>query len=138
MKRFATLLGVLLTVSLFLMACGGAEEAAPEVVTEEFTIVGYDEFRFESDNITVQQGSEVTVNFVNEGVLEHNWILVGENADLASVTDVDALSGANVGYVQPGEEGSVTFFAPGPGSYKMVCTVAGHAVGGMVGDFTVQ
>ena len=135
MKRFAILLTVLLTTSLFLMACG---ESEPEVVKEEFTVSGYDEFRFDPESITVQEGSEVTINFINEGVIEHNWILVEESVDVLTATDVDALSGTNVGFVQPGEESNITFTAPGPGTYKMVCTVAGHAGGGMVGDFTVQ
>ncbi len=139
MKRFILLATVLAMSAVLLIACGGgAAEEVAETITETFTVTGYDEFRFDPETLTVQNGSEVTINFVNAGVLEHNWILVSDTADVSSVTDVDALSGANVGFVQAGEEGSITFFAPGPGTYKMVCTVAGHADGGMVGDFIVE
>lgn len=135
-KRFALIFLIGIAISGLIVACGGAEEeTGPEPVT--FNILGYDEFRYDPSNITMQTGSEVTVNFENEGSLEHNWILVDGSLDVTTVSEADALAGANVGLVPGGESGSVVFVAPAAGDYKMVCTVAGHAAGGMVGDVTI-
>jgi plastocyanin len=135
MKRF-TLFITLLLAGLLLAACGGAEPAGPTPVTID--VAGYDEFRFEPASITVEAGAEVTINFQNAGALEHNWLLVSQAVDAASATEADALAGANTGIIGAGESTSITFTAPPAGTYTMVCTVPGHAVGGMVGTFTSQ
>ena len=122
-----------------LAACGGGEPPAPaqpDPVT--LTFVGTDDFAWDPGTVTVQTGQEVTVVLDNQGALEHNWILANANVDVATASDADALYGANAGYVQGGETGEVTFTAPGPGEYLYICTVAGHAAGGMVGTITVE
>ncbi len=135
MKRFTLFITMLLT-GLLLVACGGSEPAGPAPVS--FDVAGYDEFRFEPQDITVDAGAQVTINFENVGALEHNWLLVSQAVDPATATEVDALAGANTGILGGGESTSITFTAPPAGTYTIVCTVPGHAVGGMVGTFTSQ
>lgn len=135
MKRF-TLFMTMLLAGLLLVACGGSEADAPAPVV--FDVAGYDEFRFDPENITVDAGSQVTINFENVGMLEHNWLLVSQAVDPATATEADALAGANTGILGAGESTSITFTAPPAGTYTIVCTVPGHAVGGMVGTFTSQ
>lgn len=127
------------TAIFLLAACGGSEPEvveAPEAVT--FNFVSTDEFKWDPATITVESGAEVSIVLENQGALEHNWILARDGIDVASASDADALYGANVGYVQGGETGEMTFIAPGPGKYLYVCTVAGHAAGGMVGELIVE
>lgn len=127
------------TAIFVLAACGGSEPEVvetPDPVTIEF--VTTDEFKWDPASITVESGAEVSIVLENQGALEHNWILARDGIDVATASDADALYGANVGYVQGGETGDLTFIAPGPGTYKYVCTVAGHAAGGMVGDLIVE
>ena len=132
---FALLVGAVALLS----ACGGGEAPAietPDPVT--ITFVGTDDFAWDPGDVTVESGQEVTVVLENQGALEHNWILANKAVDVATASDTDALYGANVGYVQGGQTGELTFIAPGPGEYLFICTVAGHAAGGMVGDFVVE
>lgn len=136
-KKFGLIFMIGLALSAVLAACGGGAEEATGPAPATFNIKGYDEFRYDPASLEMQSGSEVTVNFENEGALEHNWILVDGALDVTTVSEADAVSRANVGLVPGGETGSVVFVAPAAGDYKMVCTVAGHAAGGMVGDVTV-
>lgn len=142
MKKISYLCVLMLaSVIALLAACGGSEpEAAVEVKPEPVTLkfVSTDVFAWDPATVTVKSGSEVNVVLENTGVLEHNWILARDGIDLATASDADALYGANVGYVQAGETGDLTFTAPGPGKYLYVCTVAGHAAGGMVGELIVE
>lgn len=117
-------------------ACGGEEESEPESVT--FDIVGLDEFVYDPDSLTVSEGSEVTVNFKNDGVLEHNWLLISERTDPVEASEADAMSGATTGEIAAGESTTITFSAPPKGTYTYVCTVAGHAEAGMLGTLVVE
>jgi hypothetical protein len=84
MKRLAILL-VLALAALFVVACGGGgESSGPEAANLDFT--GYDEFRYDPTSATVESGAQVTVNFENAGVLEHNWMLASNTIDPAAVT----------------------------------------------------
>ncbi len=134
MKHVVRLL-LLALVALTIVACGGGEEEGP--APQAFTVTGDDAFVYSPNSLTAPAGSEVTVTFKNIGGLDHNWILVPADTDVLTVTEANALAGANAGMVTGGSEKTFTFFAPDAGDYKFVCTVAGHAAGGMVGTFTV-
>ena len=118
------------TLTLLLAACGG-----PGEVSLEFE--GNDMFQFTPATAVVPAGSQVTVTFNNVGVLEHNWVLIPNDVAPEQARDSDAISGATSGPVAFGGSATFTFTAPAAGSYKFVCTVPGHAVGGMVGTLTV-
>ncbi|RMG97333.1 MAG: hypothetical protein D6706_08790 [Chloroflexi bacterium] len=137
MRKIFVLLAVLVT-AVALVACGGgaSEPSGPEPVS--FTVKGFDEFKFDPADLTVQSGAEVTLTFENEGALEHSWVLVSGDADPITVTDADAIAGISSGKVAGGESTTFTFTAPEAGTYTIVCTVPGHAAGGMVGKLTVN
>lgn len=129
-------LAILLFVAVAVVACGGGgDSSGPAPVS--FTVTGDDAFVFSPNQLTAPTGAQVTVTFRNIGGLDHNWILVGNDVDVLTVTEAAALAGANAGMVTGGSESTFSFFAPAAGNYKFVCTVAGHAAGGMVGTFTV-
>ena len=117
-----------------LAACGGSEPSAPPPVS--LTVEGLDTFQYDPATLSVPAGTEVMLTFKNSGGLDHNFILVSESTDVLSVTEADALGGINAGTVAGGNETTFTFTAPAAGTYKYVCTIAGHAVGGMVGTLT--
>ena len=136
MKRFTILLTIAL-LALLVVACGDNEESGdPEPTT--MNVTGFDEFRYDPENMSVQAGSQVTVNFTNDGVLEHNWLLTSTSMEPGDVTEGDALGGATSGLTPSGETKTFTFTAPPAGTYQVVCTVPGHALGGMVATFTVE
>ena len=135
MKRL-TLIVIVGLVAVLLAACGGGEASSPEPTS--VTVQGYDEFRFEPEDVSAEAGGEVTLTLENEGALEHSWVLVPENVDAVEATQEDAIAGANTGNIAGGESATITFTAPPAGTYTIVCTVPGHAAGGMVGTFTSQ
>lgn len=134
MKRTTILL--LLFMAVLLAACGGNSEPDAEPVS--MTIKGYDTFAFDPESFSIPAGSEVTLIFENAGGLDHNFVLVRNNADPLLVSDADAVGGVNAGIVSGGGESTLTFIAPPPGEYQFVCTIAGHAAGGMVGTMVVE
>ena len=136
MKRWAILPAVAL-VALFVAACGGgAESSGPEPITLDFT--GYDEFRYEPASATVAAGTEVTVNFENAGILEHNWLLAANTVAPAEVSEDDVIGSATSGVIPGGSTKTFTFTAPPAGTYQVLCTVPGHAAAGMVAEFIVE
>lgn len=134
-KKFVALFAILI-MALLLAACGGGGSAAPEPVSLSFA--GFDEFRYDPEAASAPSGAQVTVNFTNEGALEHDWMLVPAGTDVNTLTAEDALMPeAHSGVLPSGDTNTFTFTAPAAGTYQVVCTVAGHAPAGMVADFTV-
>lgn len=134
MKRVLFVLLLIIAAAL-LAACGGEEASGPEPFA--ITITGDDAFVYNPASFSVETGAEVSLTFKNIGGLDHNWIVVTEDTDVLTVTDASAYAGINAGMTTGGSEKTFTFTAPEPGTYKYVCTVAGHAAGGMVGTLTV-
>ena len=134
MKRVLFVLLLLIAAAL-LAACGGEKASGPEPLA--ITITGDDAFVYDPASFAVETGAEVSLTFKNIGGLDHNWIIVTEDTDVLTVSDASAYAGINAGLLTGGSEKTFTFIAPEPGTYKYVCTVAGHAAGGMVGTLTV-
>jgi plastocyanin len=125
---WAALVGLLLVM---LAACGGGGDST------KLAFEGNDAFQFSPAAAEVKAGGQAEVTFKNVGVLQHTWVLVPDDVDLATVSEADAINGATTGVVPGGESRSITFVAPEAGTYKYVCTIAGHALAGMVGTLTV-
>jgi nitrite reductase (NO-forming) len=133
MKRIIFIL-VVGALALMLAACGGGEPEAPPPVS--LTVEAADSFEYLPSTLSVPAGAQVTLTLKNSGGLDHNFVVVSESTDPISVTEADALGGINAGTVAGGGEKTFTFSAPAAGTYKYVCTIPGHAAGGMVGTFT--
>lgn len=106
-----------------------AEEATPAATTGDAAggttfDVSMVDLAFDPKTLTFPADTDVTVNAVNNGALQHNWV----------VQDVD-----NVGtrLLNGGERETITVNLPA-GEYTYLCTVPGHAEAGMVGKLTVQ
>ena len=108
--------------------------ATPDAIV----VIGTDSFEFEPADIEVVAGSEVTIEFRNAGLLEHNWVVVSDDVALDSAEPTDALNDIATTIVRSGGSEVTTFIAPEPGDYSIVCTVPGHAAGGMVGTLTTS
>ena len=132
MKRL-TLILALASLSVLLAACGGGEPAATTLSFD-----GLDTFAFVADTASANVEGQVEVTFNNVGALEHTWTLVAQDANPATVTDGDALTGATTGAVPPGESKTISFTAPAAGAYQYVYTIPGHAPAGMVGLMTIN
>jgi uncharacterized cupredoxin-like copper-binding protein len=135
MKKFTVLTIVLAAMALLLAACGGDDENGGSA---SLSFEGNDSFQFTPSSASVAAEDEVEVTFNNVGALEHSWTLVGNDADVNTVTDADAINSATTGSVPGGGSDTITFTAPSAGTYQFVCTVPGHAAAGMVGTLTVN
>lgn len=95
---------------------------------------------FDPDQLSLKAGTRVRIQYTNDGVLPHNFVV------LKSEDDLDALGAAAydaeaTGFVPldqqdkliayttlaaPGTTVSVTFEVPAPGTYTFVCLFPGH------------
>ena len=128
MKRVLFVLLLLIAAAL-LAACVGKKASGPEPLA--ITITCDVAFVYDPASFAVETGAEVSLTFKNIGGLDHNWIIVTEDTDVLTVSDASAYAGINAGLLTGGSENTFTFIAPEPGTYKYVCTFAGHAPGGV-------
>ena len=129
---------------------GPAVAAAPTGVSHEFELdfIESADFRTlafnalpgeEGNNpqIVVNSGDEVTITTNNAGMSFHAFGVVSNPDDFNSVIFDSAIAAAT-NPLKPGESGSTTFTAGAPGTYHYICTVPGHALQGMIGEFIVE
>ena len=124
--------------------------AAPTGVSHDFTLdfVESDDFRTLAFNalpgedgnnpeIRVNSGDEVTISSANNGKSFHAFGVTATPEDFNNVLWGSEIAAAT-NPLKPGESGSTTFTAGAPGTYYYICTVPGHALQGMVGNFIVE
>ena len=78
---------------------------------------------------SVASGQEITVELTNLGGTQHNWAVVkeGEDVPVPFMPDDNAdVLLYDPGALDPGESKTVTFEAPIPGLYTVICTIPGH------------
>ncbi len=101
--------------ALVVTACSSSPE--PLELTLTATDIEYD-----TSNISAKVSQNVSINFVNDGVLEHNFI-------------IDEFGIDNL--LQSGDNVAISFTPEQPGTYEFYCNVAGHLEAGMKGTITV-
>ena len=129
---------------------GPAVAAAPTGISHEFELdfiesadfrtLAFDALPGEEGNnpqIIVNSGDEVTITTNNAGMSFHAFGVVSNPDDFNSVIFDSAIAAAT-NPLKPGESGSTTFTAGAPGIYHYICTVPGHALQGMIGEFIVE
>jgi plastocyanin len=75
-------------------------------------------------DLRVEAGRTVVLSFRNDDPVFHDWMVDG-------VANVDA--GA-----RPGQTQTIRFTIDAPGTYRITCTVPGHADAGMTGTLVVD
>ena len=97
-----------------------AVSAPPQAITVTATEMAFSPTTFEA-----RVGQPVTLTLRNNGVLEHNWqAKIGAETILVTVP--------------PKQEASKTFTPSAAGTYKVICTVPGHEMAGMVATLVVK
>ena len=122
----------LFAFGLMFVACG---PSTPDPVSIKMDVGN--EFAYSVTEFSVETGTEVTINLNNTGGLEHNWVLIDGDVDPFTATEDDALYGLRSETAGPGQNASIKFIAPAPGKYQYVCSIPGHAVGGMSGTIEI-
>lgn len=98
------------------------------------------DLEFLPNRISARQGTRVTVRYVNEGTLPHNFVVVKDEGDIDTLGRA-AFQAKDTNYVplqyeskmiahtalaHPGETVEVTFIMPPAGEYFFVCLYSGH------------
>jgi azurin len=121
----------------------------------EIVIESNDQMRFNLSEITVKQGQTIVLTLKHVGKLPkaamgHNWILLQPDTDLATFA-MKAMKARDNEYVPVeapevvvntillggGEETTIEFEAPAPGTYSFICSFPGHYAL-MQGTFIVE
>jgi Cu+-exporting ATPase len=81
------------------------------------------DLRFQPADVQVRAGEWVVLEFRNEDPVVHDWMVVG-------VPNLDAPA-------RPGQTSRLRFVLDTPGTYRVICSIPGHAEAGMTGTLTV-
>jgi uncharacterized cupredoxin-like copper-binding protein len=108
------------TVVAGVLALGFATVAATAATSVSVTAGKPSELRFRLAKSTVSHGS-VTFTIKNSGSVSHDFKIAGKRTKL----------------IKPGKSATLTVSLK-KGTYTYLCTVPGHAAGGMKGKLTVR
>jgi plastocyanin len=79
---------------------------------------------FSPADLRIRAGRTIVLEFRNDDPVFHDWSVAG-------LANVDANA-------RPGQTQRIRFRIDQPGTYRIECTVAGHAEAGMVGTLIVE
>ena len=131
MFRKFLVLSILTIGVLILAACASGPEKISVTTTD---------FKFEPTTWTVPAGGEVELTLVNEGTLEHEWVIIKQGMEVTIPFDADDEEKVYWEMeAEPGETKTETFTAPSePGTYTIVCGTPAHLEQGMAGTLIVE
>ncbi len=116
----------LAAIALASLGVAGGVMAADRFIEANATrvVVTAQAVAFTPPDVRVRAGQTVVLEFTNDDPIFHDWEAVG-------LANVDA--GARPGQVQ-----KIRFTIDEPGTYRVECTVEGHAEAGMTGTLVVE
>ncbi len=136
MNRIRSFLFLPLLLSTLLLAACGAGGEAPATTLE----VDMVEFMFEPKTFNIPAGEEITLELVNNGAIEHNFVILKQGVKADGNFDhnanlEDILFEAQL---DPGKSGAFTFTIDEAGDYQVICSIPGHLAAGMAGKLVVK
>lgn len=123
-----------------LSACGRTPQPINEV-TLQLT-----DFAYSPPSFTIPVGEPVTLTLVNNGAVEHDFVIEKVNVKFDLKQDGGStehqMHGAEENYdlhisAMPSKTSVAQIAIDEPGTYKFFCSVEGHLEAGMVGEMTV-
>jgi uncharacterized cupredoxin-like copper-binding protein len=129
MIKYARIL-VLAAASAALVAAGTAQAKPVRVAATVSVIAGKpSEFGFKLSTKTVPHGA-VTFNVTNSGAIPHTFKLCTAPA---KSTAANSCAGKGTPNISPGAKATLKATIAKAGTYEYICTIPGHAAGGMKG-----
>jgi len=120
---------LVLVAALVWAAAAGARRAA---TTVSVTAGKPSEFSFTLSKKSVPKGA-VTFKVTNNGAIPHTFKICSSSKGGTA----NACKGKGTALIAPGSSATLSTTFPSAGSYEYLCTVPGHAAGGMKGDLKV-
>ncbi len=137
MKSTVRYASFLMATALVAAACGGddsSDDGGAGGATGEISAVAV-EFSFSPDAWMAGAGSEVTLQFENQGSELHTWVIVNSPIESESEFSEDLIVFETSAPASTAV--TITFTAPAAGTYQVICDVPGHFSAGMEGLLTV-
>ena len=106
-------------------SAAGSTESAGAGAAQQMT-VGAKDYSFTPAAVTVKANSAVQITLTNGATQAHNWTVQGLDQPYTT------------GDILAGKTGTVSFTPSKTGTFKIICTIAGHESFGMVGQLIVQ
>ena len=142
-KRLAFVLSIIWLAAL--AACGAAEPTPMPKTQLSLTAT---DIAYDTNRLEAKAGQPVVVTLHNEGVLEHDFSIIGmphagevmaEEAEHGTGHDMSSMTiEPEIHVASPvGESLAVEFTPTQPGEYEFFSTVAGHKEAGMAGTLVV-
>jgi len=130
MKKIFSL--IILLFTLVLSACGQNKPSTD--IKVDMT-----DFAFTPNQYIVPAAKQITLQVTHDGLVTHEFIIMKYGTEVGEHFNEE--DQPNVYWqitVQPGDSKTFTFIAPDqPGTYQIVCGMAGHVEAGMVGKLEV-
>jgi P-type Cu+ transporter len=121
--RDAAFLGGVAIVALGLAGGVFAADRAMDAAAQRVNVTASQD-RFEPAEIEIRAGQWVVVEFTNADSVVHDWMVEGiPNVDIPA---------------RPGQTARLRFVLDTPGTYRIECSIPGHAEAGMVGTLVVK
>jgi len=128
-RKVIALLGVLLFVSTAVTACGDSSGSSGGT---SFTVKA-SEFEFDNTEWSVPAGESISITFINEGQVQHEWAVVNLGMDIDKGSE---FTEDHVLWEIEKQDGGVTvtesYTFDTPGTYQVICALEGHVDAGMV------
>jgi uncharacterized cupredoxin-like copper-binding protein len=126
------LLTLIMLTALLVSAC---TQSAPSTKIK----VDMTDFAFTPNQYSVPAGEQITLQVKHDGLVVHEFIVMKYGTEVGEHFNEE--DQPNIYWqirVQPGDSKTLTFTAPDqPGTYQIVCGMAGHVEAGMVGKLEV-
>jgi uncharacterized cupredoxin-like copper-binding protein len=137
MSKWRIWLAMVLPVAFLVASCSSGPST--EITAD------MEEFEFSPVEWTVPEGEEITIELVNNGTLEHEWVILQSGVTISDESELPETEEellADFVYwedeVEAGESKTVTFTAPPAGEYQVICAIEGHFESGMEGTLTSE
>ena len=118
---------------------GGSEADDNAALLSNVTLLNvdmYDTYYGDSDTNmsepplwSIPAGSDVVVNLINHGAIDHNWAIVKKGVTVPIPYEEGQAGDIilhGIGMVYNNSRTTITFAAPEAGEYQVICTVSGH------------
>lgn len=135
--RGRTMVVVLAGAGLLVGACGDDDDSGGEPSTS--IEASATEFQFDPDSWAVPDGEEFTIDFSNDGTIEHEWAVLKLGEDIESEAEFEEDKVLfEVEAIPAGESTTEAFTVDGAGTYQVICAIPTHFDAGMEGSLTVE